>query len=57
MTQVLEYKNAEILALRRQLVVLQRQLGADRVRLTRATEPCSRRCCTICPDAYSDAFI
>jgi len=39
-------KDAEILALRHQLLVLQRQLGPDRVRFTRLTGRCWRHCCT-----------
>jgi len=44
-------KNAEILALRHRLAVLQRQLGPDRVRFTPSDVACSRRCCTVCPRA------
>jgi putative transposase len=39
-------KDAEILALRHQLSVLQRQLGPDRVRFTLLIGRCWRRCCT-----------
>ena len=45
-------KDAEILALRHQIMVLQRQLHGDRVRFTPADRACCTRyprvCCTIC---------
>jgi putative transposase len=39
-------KDAEILALRHQVLVLQRQLGPGRVRFTPGTGRCWRLCCT-----------
>jgi hypothetical protein len=42
-------KDAEILALRHQLAVLQRQLGGQRVRSIRLTGRGWPRCCTGCP--------
>jgi hypothetical protein len=39
-------KDAEILALRHQFLVLQRQLGPGRVRFTTGAGHCWRRCCT-----------
>jgi hypothetical protein len=39
-------KDAEILALRNQILVLERQLHGDRVEFTRADRPGSRPCCT-----------
>jgi hypothetical protein len=41
-------KDTEILALRHQLAVLQRQLGNERYGSPQPIVPSSRRCCTAC---------
>jgi hypothetical protein len=41
-------KDIEILALRHQIAVLERQLGKEKVRFTPADVPSWRRCCTGC---------
>jgi hypothetical protein len=43
-------KDAEILALRHQLAVLNRQFGEQRIRFDLLIEPGWPRCCTSCPD-------
>lgn len=41
-------KDVEILALRHQIAVLERELGKQKVRFTRVTGRSWRRCCTGC---------
>ena len=46
-------KDAEILVLRHQIAVLQRQLGAQKPRFGRSDRALWRRCCTDCPSRCS----
>jgi hypothetical protein len=49
-------KDVEILALRHQITVLERQLGKEKVRGSpRVTGRCWRPCCTGCRETYSAA--